>query len=101
MAISDEWMDRLLQHDFISTKKGRGQSSLLINGIGRAHSKKRPRAVIGGGNRSDGRSLQGSDPILQPMDMSRFAKKRRLNNEEEKLNDPLHGHGMIQPRAQR
>ena len=43
MAISDEWMDRLLEYDFVSTKKGRGQSSLLINGIGKARSKKRNR----------------------------------------------------------
>lgn len=41
MAATDEWMDRLLQYEFVSTKKGRGTSSILISGVGRAHSKKR------------------------------------------------------------
>jgi len=43
MAISDEWVDKLLQYDYVSSKKGRGMSSLLISG---ARNKKRNRSEM-------------------------------------------------------
>ena len=84
MAISDEWMDRLLQYDYVSTKKGRGQSSLLINGIGRAQSKKRPRPQDNNQVQSNmhGPSNNWSGGMA-PMDMSRYSKKRKTNDHEE------------------
>ena len=82
MAISDEWMDKLLMHDFISSKKGRGSSSLLINGIGKARggSKKRNRRDFDRSEmQSEGARSQkyGGFP---PMDISRFSKKRKVDH---------------------
>ena len=31
MVVSEEYMNELLKYDFVSTKKGRGVSSILIN----------------------------------------------------------------------
>ena len=31
LSVKDEWVEQLLQHDFASTKKGYGMSSLLVS----------------------------------------------------------------------
>ena len=82
MAISDEWMDKLLMHDFISSKKGRGSSSLLINNIGKARtSKKRNRREFDRSDmQSDGALNQKYSGGFPPMDVSRYSKKRKVEN---------------------
>ena len=82
MAISDEWMEKLLMHDFISSKKGRGSSSLLINGIGKARtSKKRKHQDLERSDmRSEGTISQKYSGAFPPMDVSRFSKKRKVDN---------------------
>lgn len=83
MAISDEWMDRLLMYDYISTKKGRGHSSLLINNVGKVRSKKRPRRQLAYSEAlSEGTLSHQVSGAFAPMDVARFSKKRKMNPED-------------------
>jgi len=85
MAISDEWMEKLLLYDFISTKKGRGQSSLLIQGVGKGRSKKRKRQEAEAHRQdlmSDGNLSHISQGLLAPMDVARYAKKRKVQQSD-------------------
>ena len=83
MAISDEWMNRLLMYDFISSKKGRGTSSLLISNLGKARNKKRTRRQVEVSEvRSEGTVSHQVSGAFAPMDIARFSKKRKLNNED-------------------
>ena len=43
MEIKDEFIDELLKYDYISTKKGRGISSILLNKMGKGQSYKKQR----------------------------------------------------------